>query len=329
MTQPQAQQQKQIENVLITGITGSGGSYLADYILANHPHVKVWGLHRWHSAGTMVNIEHMKGKVKILEADLLDLGSVIRALQIVNPTRIFHLASFANVRKCFDTPLAVINNNIMGTANLLEGVRLICPDAVIQMCSTSEVYGNPQNFPMTEEHPLVPVNPYSVSKLTQEKLAYSYFKSWGLKVVITRMFAYINPRRHDLFASAFAKQVVEIEKGIKDTLYHGNLDSIRTLIDVRDAMETYWIASEMCEYGVPYNIGGKNTITVGEFLNILIEKSTKRIWPQQDANLLRPVDVTKQVPDTTRFDTLTGWAPKYTLEESVEFLLDYYRAIVK
>lgn len=328
MTQPQAQQSKK-ENILITGITGSGGSYLADYILSNLPEVTVWGLHRWHSAGTMVNVEHMKGRVKILEADLLDVGSVIRALQIVNPTRIFHLASFANVRKCFDTPTAVVNNNVMGTQNLLEAVRFVCPEAVIQICSTSEVYGNPQNFPMREDHPLEPVNPYSVSKLAQEKLAISYFKSWGLKVIITRMFAYINPRRHDLFASAFAKQVVEIEKGYKDTLLHGNLESIRTLIDVRDAMRSYWVASEMCEHGVPYNIGGKTVLSVGDFLNILISKSTVKIWPKQDPKLLRPVDVTKQIPDTTRFDTLTGWEPQYSLEDSVEFLLNYYREIIK
>lgn len=315
-------------NVLITGITGSGGSYLAEYILEHQSHCKVFGLHRWHSTGTLDNINNIKDKVIIKECDLLDLSSIIRALQEIQPKKIFHLASYANVRKCFDTPLSVINNNIMGTANLLEAIRLVCPMTVIQMCSTSEVYGNPLEFPMTEGHPMKPVNPYSVSKLAQESLAFAYYKSWELNVVITRAFAYINPRRRDLFATSFAYQVAEIEAGNKDILRHGNLDSIRTLIDVRDMMEAYWIASEKCIYGVPYNIGGYDVLSVGDFLNILIKKSSKPIITCQDKNLLRPIDVTKQVPDVSRFYALTKWKPKYSLEESVDFLLNHCRSHV-
>lgn len=314
-----------MENVLITGITGSGGSYLADYIVEHHPEVQVYGLHRWHSTGTLMNIEQIKKWVRIIECDLTDLSSVIRALKIVRPVRIFHLAAFANVRKCFDTPLAVINNNIQGTANLLEAIRLECPETLLQMCSTSEVYGNPLTFPMTEDHPLKPVNPYSVSKLTQEALAYAYFKSWNLRVIITRMFAYINPRRRDLFATAFAYQVAEIERCQRGDLLHGNLDSIRTIIDVRDAMRTYWLACDYCEPGEVYNIGGKTVLSVGEFLEKLCEYSKVKIHCQPDRNLFRPVDVTRQVCDTTKFDTLTGWKPQYSIEESIEWLLDSCR----
>lgn len=316
-------------NCMITGITGSGGSYLAEYILENHPEWKVYGLHRWHSAGTLYNIDHIKDKLNILECDLMDLSSVIRALKICQPERIFHLAAFANVRKCFDTPIAVINNNIIGTANLLEAIRLVCPETILQMCSSSEVYGNPQTFPMTEEHPMKPVNPYSVSKLAQEALAYAYHKSWGLKVIITRAFAYINPRRADLFATAFAYQVARIEKGHQKVLRHGNLDSIRTIIDVRDMMRAYWIACEKCEYGVPYNIGGKDILSVGDFLDRLAKHSMFFIHKEQDANLLRPVDVTKQVCDTSKFDILTGFQPKYTLDESIQFLLNHCRKETK
>lgn len=313
------------DNILITGITGSGGSYLAEYIVNNHPEVNVWGLHRWHSAGTLVNIANIKDRINIIEADLVDLSSVMRALKIVRPTKIFHLAAYANVRKCFETPLAVADNNVRGTTNLLEAIRMICPESIIQICSTSEVYGNPLTFPMTEEHPLKPVNPYSASKLSQECFAYAYFKSWNLKIIITRMFAYINPRRHDLFAPAFALQIAEIERGNKRILEHGNLDSIRTIIDVRDAMETYWIAAEKCAYGDPYNIGGRDVISVGEVLEILKAKAKCKIISQEAGHLLRPVDVTRQVPDTTKFDALTGWKPRYKLEESLEWLLEHCR----
>lgn len=316
-------------NILITGITGSGGSYLADYILENHPEVNVYGICRWHSTSSFHNISHIKNKIQIYECDLLDLSSIIRTLKEVQPERIFHLASFANVRKCFDTPLSVINNNIMGTANLLEAVRLTCIKSIVQICSTSEVYGNPQTVPIKEDHPLIPVNPYSVSKLTQDKLAYAYHKSWGLNVVITRAFAYINPRREDLFASAFAKQVVEIENYQKKILHHGNLESTRTLIDVRDMMRAYWIACDKCVIGEPYNIGGIDILTVGDFLDRLKERSTAKIVSKVDSNLLRPVDVTNQICDSSKFINVTGFKQKYSLDESIDFLLNYYRERIK
>lgn len=318
-----------MKNVLITGITGSGGSYLADYIIENHPDVQVCGTHRWHSAGSLNNVEHIKDKIKIYEADLLDLSSMIRTLKEVKPYRIFHLAAYANVRKCFETPLSVLNNNIMGTANLLEAIRLTCPETLMQMCSTSEVYGNPLIFPMTEEHPLKPVNPYSVSKLAGESLAYAYHKSWNLRIIISRMFAYINPRRRDLFASAFASQIVRIENGEQSVLKHGNLDSIRNIIDVRDAMRSYWIACDHCKEGEYYNIGGKTVLSVGEFLEILKSHAKCQIITEQDKELLRPVDTTKQIPDTSKFDNLTNWKPKYSIDDSIEWLLNTYRKEIK
>lgn len=313
------------DNILITGITGSGGSYLAEYILEHHNNIQVWGTSRWHSTSSLGNIKGIKEKVCVQECDLADLSSIIRTLQVCNPQKIFHLASYANVRKSFDTPLSIIKNNVMGTANLLEAVRLTCPRVKFVMCSTSEVYGNPVTTPMTENHPIKPVNPYSVSKLTQESLAYSYFKNWGLNVIITRMFAYINPRRQDLFATSFAKQVIDIEEGRQSVLKHGNLDSIRTLIDVRDAMEAYWIASEKCEAGEAYNIGGKDIISVADFLTKLKSLSTLEIRSELDPNLLRPTDITLQIPDVEKFTKTTQWQPKYSLDESISFLLQSLR----
>lgn len=312
-------------NILITGITGSGGSYLAEFIKKEHPECKIHGICRWHSTGTEKNLNLISKDISIYECDLLDLGSIIRTLQVVKPEIIFHLASYANVRKCFDTPLSVVNNNIMGTANLLEGIKLVCPNCILHMCSTSEVYGNPQYTPIDEKHPIQPVNPYAVSKLTQESLSYAYYKSWGLKVIITRMFAYINPRRTDLFASAFAKQIVEIEQGKRKVLSHGNLHSTRTLIDVRDAMEAYWIAGQHCEFGVPYNIGGTTSLKIGEFLHEIIKYSKVPITTYEDPILLRPTDIDKQIPDASLFLAKTNWKPRYSLKDSIEFLLGHYR----
>ena len=312
-------------NILCTGILGSGGSYLAEYIVQNHPNVQVWGIARWGSTKSKRNIESIKDKIILREGDLNDLSSIIRVLRECKPDRIFHLAATANVHVAFITPIAILQNNIFGTANLLEAVRLECPKTLVQLCSTSEVYGTPQTIPIVETHPLQPVNPYAVSKLAGESLGYAYHESWGLNIVITRAFAYINPRRHDLFSSAFAHQVVNIERGEQKILYHGNLDSIRTLIDVRDAMRAYWVACDYCQPGEAYNIGGGEPITVGTFLYKLKQHAKKPITSKLNSDLLRPVDITMQIPNTDKFNKLTKWKPKYSLEDSIEFLLETYR----
>jgi GDP-4-dehydro-6-deoxy-D-mannose reductase len=322
---------RHFSKALITGVTGSGGSYLAEYIIENHPEVELHGITRWHSTGSESNIEPLKDRIKLHECDLNDFSAILSVLKTVKPDVIFHLASHANVRASFINPLAVLQNNIMSTANLLEAVRAADIDPVIQICSTSEVYGrvDPENVPIKETCPLNPVSPYAVSKTTQDLLGAVYFHSYNMKIIRTRMFAYINPKREDLFATSFAKQVARIELGLQKELLHGNLDSTRTLIDVRDAVEAYWIAVERCEFGEVYNIGGKTVITVGEFLDILKKLAKCEIPTRLDPSLLRPVDVTLQIPDTTKFESLTGWKPRYTFEESVEYLLEYWRDRVK
>ena len=321
--------------VLITGVAGSGGSYLADYITQNHPDVEVHGLARWHSTTNIDNVKQIRGKITVHQCDMLDLGSMIRVVRRIRPDRIFNLASHANVRVCFDDPIAVYSNNVLLMHNLLEAVRFEAPEAMIQQCSTSEVYGTPLITPIREDHPIIAVNPYAASKISQEALCHAYFKSFGLRVIFTRMFAYINPRRRDLFATSFAYQIAKIEQDAKENLdydqviRHGNLDSIRTIIDVRDAMETYWIACEHCTPGEAYNIGGKYTATVGDVLNILKSLAKVPVVSRQDPALMRPVDMTKQIPDTTKFDSLTGWKPRYSIEESLDFLLNHVRKEVE
>jgi GDP-mannose 4,6-dehydratase len=316
-----------IHRVLITGIAGSGGSYLAEYVAENHPGVEVHGIMRWHSSGRLA--EHPRGAI-IHEADLLDLGSVFNVLDEVRPDAIFHLAAHANVRLSFNTPTPVLMNNIIGTTNLFEAVRLAKLAPVIQLCSTSEVYGQvgPKDVPIKEDAPLRPVSPYAVSKVAQDLLGWSYFVSHGMRIIRTRMFTYLNPRREDLFASAFAKQVALIECGRQDDLAHGNLDSVRTIIDVRDAMRAYWEAIQHCRPGEVYNIGGTTTMTVGAFLDRLIALSTVPIRTRCDPHLLRPADVTLQIPCIDKFVRETGWQPRYTFEQSLKDLLTYWRAEV-
>jgi len=317
------------KKALITGIGGSGPSYLAEY-LTTLPNLEVSGISRWHTDSSNGNLKNIKDKVKLYTCDLTDMGSVIRTLEDVQPDYIFNMAAIANVRMCFEYPSAIFRNNVDSTLNLLEAVRVLKMKPIIHHCSTSEVYGQvkSEDVPIKETHKIDPINVYAISKFAQEKLMRSYYLSYGIPVVLTRSFTYINPRRPDIFSSAFARQVVEIEKGKRDKLVYGNLESVRSIIDVRDIVEAYWIAVNNCDYGEDYNIGVEKSVTVGEFLEILLSKSSVKVPHEQDPKLLRPVDVTLQIPDVSKFENKTGWKPKYSLNESIQFLLDYYRNII-
>ena len=325
-------ERRRFRRVLITGIAGSGGSYLAEYIVEHHPEVEVHGICRWHSTTSTDNLAAIRASVRLHEADLMDFSSVVAVMRTVQPDVIFHLAAYANVRASFTTANAVLANNILGTSNLFEAVRLADIDPIIQLCSTSEVYGqvDPKNVPITEECPMRPVSPYAVSKATQDLLGHSYWMSYKLKIIRTRMFSYLNPRRIDLFATSFAKQIAWIEAGLMpNDLRHGNLDSVRTLIDVRDAMRAYWEAVERCEPGEAYNIGGTTTMTVGDFLGKLIELVSVPVNARCDPDLLRPADVTLQIPSVEKFSQATDWKPTVSFEQSMADLLAYWRREAK
>jgi GDP-mannose 4,6-dehydratase len=306
---------------LVTGALGSGGSYMCEHLM---DHGEVRGLGRWHTSRTVPE----KPAYPVHECDLMDPFRVLRLLDEIRPDIIYHLASHANVRAGFDNSAAVLRNNIDVTVNLLEAIRTLRLDTRFLLCSSSEVYGQvkPGTGPIDESYPANPVSPYAVSKLTQDAMGYAYFKSFGVQVVRTRAFTYFNPRRTDLFATSFAMQVARIEAGMQDELTHGNLDSVRTVLDVRDAVRAYRLAAERGVVGDVYNIGGTRTITVGEFLEILKGMALCEIPSREDPALVRPADVTLQIPDCTKFRNLTGWEPEIPFEQSVVHLLDHCRA---
>jgi GDP-D-mannose dehydratase len=299
---------------------------MAEHIVQHHPESEVHGISRWHS-GSVDNLAEVRGRIVMHECDLNDFSSTLAVLRHARPDIIFHIASHANVRASFITPHAVVSNNVLGTLNLFEAVRAADIDPMIQLCSTSEVYGRvqPDEVPIRETAPMRPASPYAVSKAAQDMLGYSYFLSYKMRIVRTRMFSYVNPRRTDLFATSFARQVARVERGLATELVHGNLDSVRTMIDVRDAMRAYWDAAHGCEPGEAYNIGGVTTVTVGDVLERLVGMARRPVRTRLDPALLRPADVTLQIPCVEKFRAATGWEPRYSFEESLSALLDYWR----
>ena len=318
--------ERKFKRVLITGIAGAGGSFLAEHILKKEKNIEVFGLYR--SVGFIKILKKkFKKKIVFLKVDLNNYKKVFKILKKIKPDLIIHLASDARPRESFDEPIKVITNNNNITLNLLESVRSNKIDPLILICSTSEVYGKvgKEEFPITEKQILRPVNPYSVSKSFQDLVAQMYHESYKLKIIITRMFSYINPRGKFLFQSVFAKQVVEIEKGKKRFLEHGNLNSIRNFIDLKDAMEAYWYTAKRGRIGEIYNIGGKKVMSVRKFLSELKKRSNKKIESKLNKKLLRPSDVSYQISDSSKFYKHIRWEPKVTFNESIKKLLEYFR----
>jgi GDP-D-mannose dehydratase len=230
--------------------------------------------------------------------------------------------------------VVTLDTNIIGTCNLLETVKELKISSnynpIIHICSSSEVYGqvNKEDMPIKEDVPLRPASPYAVSKVAEDMLGYQYWLSWRIKTLRTRMFTHTGPRRGDVFVvSNFAKQIAAIEAGLAPPVVKvGNLESVRTFTDVRDAVRAYWLLVTKCIPGEVYNIGGVETMKVGEMLNRLLGiSSVKNIKIEIDPNRLRPSDVTLQIPSTNKFFKETGWKPEIKFEQTIKDTLNYWR----
>lgn len=327
-------------NILITGITGFVGSHLCDYVLANHPDVKIFGLTRWRSPKD--NIAHILDKITLVEGDLTDYMSLEAAISKIYPQFIFHLAAQSFVPYSFVAPIATLQSNCIGTCNLFEAVKnarilgnnFSKYDPVIHCCSSSEVFGQvfENEIPISETNQLRPASPYAVSKVCEDMLGFQYWTSWGLKIIRTRMYTHEGPRRGEVFVTSnFAQQIAKIELGLQEPMIKvGNLDSVRTFADVRDAVKAYWLLVNKCRPGEVYNIGGKETMTVGEMLNKMMSMSSvKDIKIIVDPARLRPSDVTLQIPDCTKFKKETGWEPVIPYDVTIKDSLDYWRDFYK
>lgn len=319
---------------LITGFTGMVGSHLADHLLSDTKW-DVIGLMRWRSR--LENIAHLSREINRGErltvefADINDIGSLLHVFERTKPDYIFHLAAQSYPKTSFDSPAETLQTNIIGTCNVLEAVRLLKLDPVVHVCASSEVFGKipPEHLPISEDAPFHPASPYAISKVGTDLLGRYYAEAYQMKVMTTRMFTHTGPRRGDVFAeSSFAKQIALIEHGaIKPVVKTGNLDSLRTWADVRDAVKAYKaLVTQNPIPGEYYNIGGTFTCTIGDMLQSLLKKSTiSDIIIEKDEKRIRPIDADLQVPNLEKFMHHTGWKPQIDFETTMLDLLNYWR----
>ena len=325
------------KKALITGVTGMVGSHLSDYLIENTD----WDIHgmcRWRSP--LINLENHRARIdesnrfSLHYADLRDPISVDSVMKIVKPDYIFHLAAQSFPKTSFNSPLDTYDTNIQGTEAVLNSARNFCSAAIIHICSSSEVFGRvaKDKLPINEECGFHPASPYAISKVATDLIGRYYAEAYDMTVMTTRMFTHTGPRRGDVFAeSSFAKQLALIEAGKQQPkLLVGNLDSLRTWADVRDAVRAYYMLVTVNPIpGEYYNIGGTYTCSIEEMLTKLIEISGLSVTIEIDPNRLRPIDADLQVPDTSKFNSHTGWKPVITFEQTMSDLLNYWKDRVK
>ena len=248
------------------------------------------------------------------------------------PDYVFHLAAQSFPRTSFDAPLDTMDTNVQGTVRVLDALKQHAPKAIIHVCASSEVFGRvpKEKLPIDEECTFHPASPYAISKVGTDLVGRFYAEAYGMTVMTTRMFTNTGPRRGDVFAeSTFAKQIAMIEHNrIPPVVKVGNLQSLRTVADVRDAVRAYYMLVTINPTpGAYYNIGGNHSCTVKDILDTLISFSPCKadISVEVDPDRLRPIDADLQVPNIAKFQAHTGWKPEIPYEKTLRDLLDYWR----
>lgn len=312
--------------VLITGITGFAGSHLADYCLSRGD-VELFGIVRWRSRTE--NIEHFESRVQLLECDLRDATSTRGIVEEIKPEFIFHLAAQSFVPTSWKAPSESLTTNVIGQLNIFEAVRRVNLDCRIQIAGSSEEYGMvyEHELPIKEENPLRPMSPYAVSKVAQDLLGYQYYMSYKMDIVRTRGFNHTGPRRPPVFVcSDFAKQIVDIEKGLRKPVINvGNLKARRDFTDVRDTVKAYFLALERGEAGQVYNICSEKSYSMQEILDRLLALSDAEVEVRQDPARMRPSDVPVLEGDCSRFRNATGWRPEIPFDQTLQDIMDFWR----
>ncbi len=320
----------------ITGISGFVGSHLTDFLL-EHTDWTIYGLIRWRSPLNNLQ-QHLpriekKDSLFLINGDLRDETSLRCAIQAARPDYVFHLAAQSFPRTSFDAPVDTLDTNVLGTARLLESIKAFAPDAIVHVCSSSEVFGrvSADCVPINEDCRFHPASPYAISKAGVDLLGRFYAEAYGLNTQITRMFSHTGPRRGDVFVeSNFAKQIVFMERGIIPPVLHvGNLKSMRTWADVRDAVRAYHLlVTTDPQPGAAYNIGGEHSCAIGDMLATLLTFTPLRPEIVEDRERLRPIDADLQIPDCSKFKAKTGWQPRIKFEQTMHDLLKYWRTEV-
>lgn len=310
-----------MKKALVTGAEGFIGSNLVRFLASDG----------WDVLGTHLVPQPVApvgpAKVQTAQCDLRDGQRLARLIAEYQPTHVFHLGAQSLPTLSWNDPVTTFESNIMGSLNLFEAVRYLRrPPVVISACSSAE-YGHvpPSAIPVKEEQPLHPLHPYGISKVCLDLLARQYFLDYKIPVVNLRLFNTTGPGKTNDAPSDFVRQIALIRKGIqKPVIEVGNLTPRRAFLDVRDTVRGFYLAAIKGKYGESYNLCATTTHPVGKMLRTAIRLAGITVEIRQVDRLMRPSDEKIIFGRTRKFRDATGWAPVYSLEETLRSMLDHW-----
>lgn len=313
--------------ILLTGITGFAGGHLAEALLARRQD-QVTGLGR--RAEWSPEWQHLAGRVALQRCDLCDVQAVEAVVRELQPEQVYHLAGYAHVGQSFQEADAAWAGNLTATRGLYDALVRWGGRPRILFVGSGLVYGDPKkaDHAYDEDSPFRPASPYASSKAAADLVSYQYTRSAGLDIVRVRPFNHIGPRQSPQFAVAhFAKQIAAIEQGQRPAMLEtGNLTPQRDLTDVRDMVRAYLLLMERGRTGEAYNAGSGQAQSMRTVLDRLLALARVRVEVRQQPELVRANETAIIRGDNAKLRRETGWAPQFSLDQTLADTLDYWRA---
>jgi GDPmannose 4,6-dehydratase len=309
--------------VLISGINGQDGSFLAELLLKKG--YQVHGITRRTSQPLHDNIRHLLGQITLHPADMTDAGSLYNAIEKSNPDEIYNLAGMSQVRWSYDVPSMTMDVNCNGLLRIIESVRSLKLDCKIYQACSSEMFGKVQEVPQTERTPFYPRSPYGVSKAAAYYMARVYRESYGMKIYCGFLFNHESERRGEEFLSRkVAKYVASVVNGNTEKLKLGNLDAKRDFGYAAEYVEWIW---RIMQHDIPddFVIATGETHSVKEFVELAFECAGIENWEQwveYDKSLTRPAEVDLLIGDASKSKRILGFEPTIKFNELVKIMVN-------
>lgn len=268
--------------------------------------------------------------MEFAETDLTQKEKTLSIIEKFKPDQVYHLAAQSSVSYSWEDPVETFRINVFGGINILEALKVFCPECRILMACTAEEYGETDNpdKAVDEQYRIFPQNPYAISKSALDFFSSVYYGAYKLPVFISRAFNHIGPGQSERFVcSDFARQIALIERGKQEpVIWVGNIQSERDFLDVRDAVKAYYFIINKGRAGQVYNVCSGRKLKISDLLGMLISFSKRSdIKVKIDRKKLRAIDVKSMYGDNSKLKNHTGWVPGYSIEMSLKDTLDYWR----
>ena len=321
-----------MKKALITGINGQDGSYLAELLLEKG--YEVHGILKRNSVAEnqTARLDDVFNKINLEYADMLDLASLNRVLEQVKPDEIYNLAAQSHVRISFDQPIYTTQVVAIGTLNILESMKLLCPNSKFYQASSSEMFGNSfdEDGFQRETTPMHPTSPYGCAKVYGYNITRNYRNSYNLFASNGILFNHESPRRGSNFVTnKVAKEAVRIKYGLTDKLLLGNLDATRDWGHAKDYVKCMWLILQqdtpddfVCSTGISH--------TVRELCEYVFGKLDLdyKDYVVQNPKYMRPEELHYLKGDSSVSRKVLGWEPEYTFESMLDEMIEYWMELL-